>query len=148
MTSTDLAALNDDALLEYFRKAAIEKETLLYNTRENNRIDSEELVPCWNELAARGPESASKILRLTRDKSPEVRLNAAIFGFDLDPSLCRSVLIQLLRTPDFLAATALIMLLHKDPEVSAEFSRLAAMGVKDVFEPLVRRFGDGVPKSS
>jgi hypothetical protein len=142
----EIETLSDDELLARFRDASIRHRQSLWDPRTANRINDEELVPSYDALVSRGQASALKILQLAHDDNPDVRLSAAILGYDLDPLLCRSVLIEFFRTPGFSAMTALINLVHKDPEVGVEFSRLAALGATDAFGPLLQRFSQ--PRSA
>ncbi len=142
-----LKLLSDEQLVDRFRDAAIQQGKLLHDPRGSNRLNDAIITPCYMTLAARGRSSAQKILDLITDENPNVRLNAAAFGFELDPSSCRPVLIKLIEDNNILSAFALGELLHKDAEFCTEFSRLAATSNTGDLMPLVRFFSKGEESS-
>lgn len=140
MTTEALSDWTDEALVAYFRKWAISQSQCGFNATKHNRIDRERLVPSRNVLAARGKQSLSKLLRLTEDGNPHVRLEAAIFGFAADQDRCRKVLKSLLSETGGVGVVALVWLAHKDPEFAAEFERNAELEYENYKQEQARRF--------
>ncbi|MGC2415825.1 MAG: hypothetical protein WA459_24400 [Stellaceae bacterium] len=131
----------DSEIVQYFRDSALERAKCGFNWRAGNRILDNKLAPAYQELAARGPGSARKLLQLTTDKDPHVRLEASVLAYEIDPVLCRSTLQELMRKLHPVGVQALIMLLHHDPDFSKEFERLAKLGHEKLHEDLARQFG-------
>jgi hypothetical protein len=151
MTTEALSDWTDEALVAYFRKWAISQSQCGFNATKHNRIDRERLVPSRNVLAARGKQSLSKLLWLTEDDNPHVRLEAAIFGFAADQDRCRKVLrffadqaAKVLKSPlsetGGVGVVALVWLAHKDPEFAAEFERNAELEYENYKQEQARRF--------
>ncbi len=141
MTNDPFTGFSDLELVRYFREAAVERAKYGFNWRAGNRILDNKLTPAYRALAARGPASARQLLQLTKDEDPQVRLEAAVFAYEIDATLCRATLQQLLRKLRPVGVQALIMLLHKDPEFSTEFERLAKLGHEELHEQLSQKFG-------
>jgi hypothetical protein len=140
MTTGPLPGWSDDALVEYFRKWAVKQSRCGFNVDEHNRIDQEKLVPSRDMLAARGEVALSKLLRLTADDNAHVRLEAAIFAFEADPRLCRKVLTSLLSQSGPVRLTALVWLIHRDPEFAAEFENMARLEDEGFLLEIARRY--------
>ena len=51
-----------------------------------------------------------------------------MYAYDAEPASCRATLQSLMRKLHPVGVQALIILLHKDPEFSADFERLAKLG--------------------
>jgi len=128
--------LSDSEIVQYFRDAALERAKCGFNWRAGNRVLENKLAPAYEALAARGPAPVHKLLQLTKDENARVRLEAAVFAYDIASAVSRTTLQE---RP--VGIQALIMLLHKDGEFSAEFDRLAKLGREQLHEELARRFG-------
>jgi hypothetical protein len=117
----------DLQIIEYFHDASIRRAQCGFNVTPANRICEREMGPAYGALAARGEASLREFLSLTDDPNPNVRKDAAIFAFDVDPDRCRRVLEKLIGEPGWVGAAAMLWLLHKSPEFAAEFSRIAKL---------------------
>ena len=115
MKRNDIANLNDPQLVEYFRDAALRRAKCGFNVTWANKIFDHEMVPAYEALAARGPVVTAGAAGADHDSSLNVREDAAIFAYDLDPSLCRSVLKQLMDEPGWVGIAALAGLCTRIP---------------------------------
>ena len=141
MRRGDFGQYSDAELIKYFRNAALERAKTGFNARKGNRIADEKLTPAYEALASRGKEAVGKLLQLTTDENTRVRLEAAVYAYDTDPAACRAALQGLIRNLRPVGVQALLMLLHKDPEFSEEFDRLAELGEEHLRRELAGRFG-------
>jgi hypothetical protein len=131
----------DEELIEYFRESAIDRSRCGFNAVVGNRILDQQLVPCYQVLAERGAPALRKLLTLMSDDNANVRLEAATFAYDTDPITCRRTLQELIRKLRPVGLQAVIALLHKDADFSAEFERLAELGREQMHAQLAKRYG-------
>ena len=131
----------DKELVDYFKESAIDRSRCGFNAAAGNRILDQQLVPCYKALVGRGAPALSKLLALTKDNDPNVRLEAATFAYDTDPDTCRRTLEELIRKLRPVGLRAVIALLHRDAEFSAEFDRLAELGREEMHAELAKRYG-------
>ncbi|HKS88739.1 MAG TPA: hypothetical protein VJR70_04805 [Stellaceae bacterium] len=99
------------------------------------------MVPAYQALSARGNAALRSFLALVNDPNLDVRLDAAILVYDVDPQRCRNALHDVLKTP-WLRPLATVLLLQKDPAFAAEFTRLAKTGDHDAVEHMIDQFAD------
>jgi hypothetical protein len=131
----------DEELVEYFRESAIDRSRCGFNAVAGNRVLDQQLVPCYQTLAERGALALRKLLMLTKDDDANVRLEAATFAYDTDPATCRRTLEELMRKLRPVGLRAVVTLLQKNAEFSAEFERLAELGRDEMHTELARRYG-------
>ena len=131
----------EEELVDYFKESAIDRSKCGFNAAAGNRILDQQLVPCYQALAVRGAPAMRKLLALTNDNNAHVRLEAAVFSYDSDPAICRRTLQELMRRLRPVGLRAVIALLQKDPEFSAEFELLAELGREEMHRELARRYG-------
>ena len=127
MTQRDLRDTSDPEIIEQFRQAAIERGNTGFNWRLGNRILEQKMLPAYHELVVRGADALNGLLTLTADSNPYVRKSAALFGYNLDPSLCTAVLKKLFDEPGWVTVMALVGLLDKNSEFAAEYGQKAKL---------------------
>jgi hypothetical protein len=140
MTKEDFSDWTDAQVVQYFRDAALKRAKCGFIFARGNRIFDNKLVPAYEALATRGEASLRELLSLTDDPSPDVREDAAIFAFDLDPSHCREVLEKLIGEQGRVGIAAVVVLLDKSPEFAAEFRCMGALGPGRFLQEMDRRY--------
>jgi hypothetical protein len=84
MKKEDFRHYTDSEIVEYFRDASIRRAQCGFNVTPAHRICEREWA-AYQALAARGEASLREFLSLTDDPNPNMREDAAIFAFDVDP---------------------------------------------------------------
>lgn len=106
---------SDERIVDHVREWAIERSKCARDDQACDRIEAEHLFPCRDILEERGPGSVAKLLRWLDDDNRHVRFVAASFAYAADPSACRSVLQEVMHTPDRLGVLAMVTLSVLDP---------------------------------
>lgn len=124
------SCFSDSEIVKFFRDAALERANCGFDSETGNRIFDQNMVPAYQALVSRGPESLRELLVLIDDPSLNVRTDAAIFAYNSDPERCREALKQVLKEPGWTRILAIAGLLHMDPEFAAEFNEKAKEAYK------------------
>jgi len=146
MTTRAVSELSDSELVAQFRNSAIERSKFR-GLAKDNRIYEGEMAPAYEALAARGSNSLRTLLALVDDPNLDVRLDAAILVYDLDPQRCRGALRAVLKEK-WLRPLATVLLLQKDPAFAAEFNRLAKAQDYDALERMIDGFAEATLSTS
>ena len=105
----------DDQIVEQIRKWSVERGKCGFNAEKSNRISNEKLFPLETMLKARGDASISKLVSLTKNENPEVRLVAASIVFEVAPEAARHTLLELMARCDRTGILAWGVWAYKDP---------------------------------
>jgi hypothetical protein len=124
MTESRFENMTDSELVEHFRRHVLALDASFADVHGNNRIDDEELTPCYAALAARGNEALRKLTALACDSGPILQLRAAAYGFEADPETSRRVLLDLAKRRDLFAMFAWAALSHHDRQSTPPVSTL------------------------
>lgn len=135
-----LERFSDAQLVERFREASLERARCGFNAVKGNRIVDLKMTPALNALKARGPHALQKLLALTEDSDPNVRADAAIYGYDVDPTRCQEVLRALIGEQGLPGIAAVVWLIDKDPDFRAEFGAMGGPGPDDLLRDFDRRY--------
>jgi hypothetical protein len=110
------AGWTDEQIVGHFTIAAIAYGNCGLNMDRADKVAEKALFPCGTILTRRGVHSLGKLLPLTNDENPTVRLWSAVFAFDLAPDACRHALEELLREDGVVKVLARVELYQKDLE--------------------------------
>lgn len=124
------SAWNDDRLIDYIRKWAIERSKCGRDGYAANRIDERYIFPAANALKRRGSSSVSKLLPLLHHSNADVRLAAASIAYEADKPECRKVLEELAKTLNMAGIMALMTLSVKEGPDAVPNPR-ALWGIKE-----------------
>lgn len=115
MNQSELSAMSDDELSSTFERLSVEMSKCPL-TNKFNRL-ALELHEVFNFMKSRGPGTIRKFLPFLSHDNPEVRLSAAMLCYDLAPTDCRHVLLELERLRNSsVASHALVFLYDHDEE--------------------------------
>ena len=140
MNVGDFDSLSDAEIVACFRSASLERAKCGFNAAKGNRIVDRKMTPAYDALKARGVTAVRALLALTEDPNPNVRADAASYGYDADPTRCRDVLKRLVGEPGLPGAVAVVWLVNKDLDFRTEFEEMGRLGANHFLQELDRRY--------